>query len=391
MPAPQTLLKKLEYTLARAILKLPDSMLYALSGGKSRTNQAGHRLDARIQMALRLDRLKPDIHTLPPQMARQQLRELVRIFDLDPEPLPRAENISVPGVARISTRIPMRLYAPTAQAKELPALVYYHGGGFVIGDTAGYDATMRYLSKKSGCIVISVDYRLAPDHPYPAAVDDALATYAWILKNGPLFGVDPKRVGVGGDSAGGNLALNICLQAASQRLKSPAFLAMIYPWVDVSDSAHEDESYRELGGEYALTLELLEYFTRHTFLSTQKLNDPAVSPVYTKAQQLKRVPPTLIQLCGFDPLRDQGQRMGDQLKAAGVECETRLYPTLIHGAMSLAGVVPDARTMLDEYAAAVAEFAFAGSSSAAATPAGTKKSPRQTKSGASARSTRTAK
>ncbi|MEQ9366076.1 MAG: alpha/beta hydrolase, partial [Leptospirales bacterium] len=225
-------------------------------------------------------------------------------------------------------------------------------------DVESYDTTMRYVSKKSGCIVVSVEYRLAPDHPYPAAVEDSLATYGWLIKHGGLFGIDTKRVGVGGDSAGGNLALNICLQAASQRLKAPAFQALVYPWVDTSETQNEDASMRELGKDYALTAGLLQYFTRHAFLSTQKLNDPGVSPIFAQPAQLKRVPRTLIQLCGFDPLRDQGQRMADRLQAAGVECDTRLYPTLIHGAMSLAGVVPDARRMLDDYAEAVANFAF---------------------------------
>ena len=362
----QNLIKNLEYILGRALLRLPDGMLRVLSGGQ-KTNQAGHQLDPRIQMALLLDRIKPDLDTLPPQLARQQLRDLVRIFDLEPEDLPRVENLSSPGVARISNRIPMRLYAPTAQARDLPTLVYFHGGGFVIGDLDGYDAMMRYICKQSGCIVVSVDYRMAPDHPFPAAVDDALETYAWLLKNGPLFGVDPKRVGVGGDSAGGNLALNICLQAPGRRLKTPAFAALIYPWVDISETQHEDASIREFAEGFALTGKLIEYFTRHTFLSTQKLEDPAVSPIFAPTAQLKRVPPTLIQLCGFDNFRDQCLRMAARLEQAGVECETQLYPTLIHGSVSLAGIVPDARTMLDDYAAGIQKLA-SGAESAAAKP-----------------------
>lgn len=379
----QKLIKKLEYILGRALLKLPDGLLRILSGGQ-KTNQAGHQLDARIQMALLLDRIKPDLETLPPQLARQQLRDLVQIFDLTPEDLPRVENLSSPGVARISTRIPMRLYAPTAQARELPALVYFHGGGFVIGDLDGYDAMMRRICKQSGCIVVSVDYRMAPDHPFPAAVDDALETYAWLLKNGPLFGIDPKRVGVGGDSAGGNLALNICLQAPGRRLKTPAFAALIYPWVDISETQHEDPSIREFSEGFALTGKLIEYFTRHTFLSTQKLEDPAVSPIFAPAAQLKRVPPTLIQLCGFDPFRDQCRRLAARLEQAGVECESRLYPTLIHGSVSLAGIVPDARAMLDDYAAAIQKFA-SGAESGASKP-GAKRTKKATAK-ASAKST----
>lgn len=339
-------------------MRLPDGVLYALSGGK-KTNQAGHQLDARIQMGLLLDRTKPALNTLPPQKARDQFRDLVSISDLPIEPLPRVENFSVPGVARISSRIPMRLYSPNNQAlKDLPALIYFHGGGFVIGDLDTYDAMLRYVSKKSGCIVISVDYRLAPDHPYPGPVDDALATYGWLLKNGALFGIDTKKIGVGGDSAGGNLSLNICLQGSSQRLKAPAFQALIYPWVDLSGSQNDDESIREFAQGYALTADLIQYFTRHTYLSTQKLQDPGVSPIFAPAAGFKRIPQTYIQMCGFDPFREQCKRLADRLKIAGVACETKLYPTLIHGATGLAGVVPDARQMLDDYADAVAKMAF---------------------------------
>ena len=353
----QTILKHIEARVAHALLRLPDRLLYALSGGQ-RVNQSGHQLDARIQLGLVLQRAKPALETLPPQIARRQLREMVTIFDLPPESLPRVENLSIPGVAKISTRIPLRLYAPTNQAKDLPTLLYFHGGGFVVGDLDTYDAMLRYVCKKVGCIIISVDYRLAPDHPFPAAVDDALATYAWIQKHGPLFGVDVKRLGVGGDSAGGNLALNICLAGAGAlpRLKAPAFQTLIYPWIDLYEAHTQDASFKEFATGFALTAALIEYFTRHAFLSTQKLQDPRVSPLLAPAAGLKRVPPTLLQLCGFDPLRDQGVRLAARLNDAGVDCETKLYPTLIHGATGLAGIVPDAREMLDDFARGLAKL-----------------------------------
>ena len=336
-------------------MRLPTGALSTLSGG-AKVNQAGQRLDARIQMALLLARTKPDIDSLPPQKARTQLRELVQLFDLPPEPLPRIENVSLPGVARISGRIPLRIYAPTNQVGALPTLVYFHGGGFVVGDLDSYDAMLRFVCKTANCAIVSVDYRLAPEHPFPAATEDALAAWGWIQKNAALFDLDASRMGVGGDSAGANLALNVCLQAPGQRLKMPAFNAMIYPWVDLFDAASHGPSFAEFAQGYGLTAKMIEYFTRHAFLSTQKLDDPRVSPIYAPAAQLKRVPPTFIQLCGWDPLRDQGAALGEKLRAAGADCETRMYDSLIHGATGLGGIVPDAKTMLADYAGAIAAF-----------------------------------
>lgn len=347
--------QRIEAALARALLRLPDGVLYALSGG-ARTNNAGERLDARVQMALQLGRLKPKLESQPPQLARAQMRDLVGVLDAAPVELERVEQLSIPGTAKFARRIPMRIYAPSNVREDLPALVYFHGGGFVIGDLDSYDAMLRFVSKIANCAVVSVDYRLAPEHPFPAAVEDACAAYSWILKNGALLGIDPAQVGVGGDSAGANLALNICLQSGARRYRMPQFHASIYPWIDPSEAQHEDESIGEFADGYVLDATLIDYFTRHTFLATQKLEDPQVSPVYASAQALGRVPQGFIQVCGFDPLRDQGLRMAAALQAAGSECAVIRYPDLVHGAVGMRGVCPAADRMVTEYAERVAQF-----------------------------------
>lgn len=347
------ILQRIETAFARALLRLPDGLLYALSGG-ARTNAAGERMDARVQLALLLARIKPKLESLPPQLARAQMRALVETLDAPPLELARVEQISIPGTAKFARRIPMRVYAPDAIREDLPALVYFHGGGFVIGDLDSYDSMLRYVSKTAGCAVVSVDYRLAQEHPFPAGIEDACATYGWILKHGALLGIDPQRVAVGGDSAGASMALNVCLQSGPRRFRIPRFHASIYPWIDLSESQHEDESIREFEVGYVLDRSLIDYFTRHTCLATQKLEDPLVSPIYASSQSLSRVPPGLIQVCGFDPLRDQGLRMAEALRAAGSECEVRRYPDLVHGATGMRGVCPSADQMITDYAETVA-------------------------------------
>ncbi|MBU44474.1 MAG: lipase [Spirochaetaceae bacterium] len=338
-------LRTLEGKTGRAILSLPEGLLRFLSGGKKR-NESGYLLDARIQMGLLLSRIHEATENLTPLHARKQLAELLGHFDLEPEPLARLENLSIPGPE--NRRLRIRIYAPTCEARLQPAMIYFHGGGYVIGDLETNDSMLRLLAIESGLTIVSVDYRLAPEHPYPAGAEDGLVAYKWLLEHGKHLGIDASRMGLGGDSAGGNIVLYISLNAKRKRIKRPAFQALIYPWVDLGNSAITDSSMIEMAEGFGLTGTMLDYFRRHAFPQNTDFESPLVSPCHAKKADLKALPPTFIQVCGFDPLRDQGLRLGSLMREAGATVQVRNYESLIHGAINLARTVPEAKQLIDD-------------------------------------------
>lgn len=335
----------LEGMIGRSILRLPPRLLQILSGGKKR-NESGFELDPRIQMGLLLSRIHPPTEDLSPVEARKQLSNLLGHFDILPESVPRVESLSLPG--KEGGRIPIRLYSATCQARPTPAMLYFHGGGFVIGDLNTNDSMLRTLAVESGLTIVSVDYRLAPEHPYPAGAEDALSAYRWMLDHGEQLGVDPRRLGLGGDSAGGNLCLNVSMRAKRKRWPGPAFLALIYPWVDLGNSAIADSSMIEMARGFGLTGTMLDYFRRHAFPRDTDFEGALISPAHAKRSELKALPPTLIQVCGFDPLRDQGLRLGKAMHDAGASVQVKAYESLIHGSINLARTVLEARTLIDD-------------------------------------------
>ncbi|MBI41553.1 MAG: lipase [Leptospiraceae bacterium] len=347
-------IQKLEGKIGRAILSLPPGLLRVLSGGVTR-NDAGHTLDPRIQMGLLLSRIHASAENLSPVEARRQLSSLLGHFDLLPEPVARVEDFSIPG--QDNKRIRMRLYSATCEARLQPAMLYFHGGGFVIGDLDTTDAILRTLAIQSGLVILSVDYRLAPEYPYPAGAEDALEAYRWVLDHGHNLGIDANRLGLGGDSAGGNLCLNVSFQSKRKRIKRPTFQSLIYPWVDLGNSAIADSSMIELAKGFGLTGTMLDYFRRHAFSQSIDFEDFMVSPCHAKKADLKALPPTFIQVCGFDPLRDQGLRLGSLMQDAGASVRIRTYESLIHGATNLARSVPEARELITDMGVFLQEIA----------------------------------
>ena len=337
----------LEGATGRSVLSLPGSLLRVLSGG-TKKNDEGAALNPAIQMGLLLARIHKATEDLEPPRARSELARLTGFFDLPAEPLARVENLSIPGLQ--GHRIPVRLYSALRDNRMRSAMIYFHGGGFVIGDLNSNDAMLRSVAARSGLSIVSVDYRLAPESPYPAGAEDAWAAYQWFQKHGNELGLNPGSMGVGGDSAGGNLAIHVSLMAKKKRIRSPEFQALIYPWVDLGDSAIADSSMIELASGYGLTGAMLDYFRRHSFQTGTNFDDPMLSPVKASRSALKALPPTLIQLCGFDPLRDQGRRFGALIQEAGGEVNIKNYDSLIHGSISLAGTIKEARSMIDDLA-----------------------------------------
>ncbi|MBV9767999.1 MAG: alpha/beta hydrolase [Bryobacterales bacterium] len=242
----------------------------------------------------------------------------------------RVEDRSIPGLAQ---PIPIRVYWPSTQ-KNLPALVYYHGGGFVIGTLDSVDRTCRALASASGCVVISVDYRLAPEHKFPAAVEDADAAVRYVAEHADDFDVDKNRIAVGGESAGGNLATVVCLLARDRGGPKIAFQLLVYPLTDYDD---DRPSLQEFAEGYFLTRSMMDYFWGHYLPLPSEGHHPHASPI--KAESLAGLPPAMIITAECDPIRDQGEAYAQRLREAGVPVSTKRYEGAIHVFFNLAGIV----------------------------------------------------
>jgi acetyl esterase len=263
---------------------------------------------------------------------RQQLRTMVTLMDEPAPPLPRVEDIRIPGPAG---EIPARVYAPRAGGPPLPAVLYFHGGGWVQGDLETHHGICARLAKHAGALVVAVDYRLAPEHKFPAAVEDCVAAYRWLRARGGELGADPARVAVAGDSAGGNLAAVVSQLAAAGGTPVPTCQALIYPAVDFS---LDTDSHRDLADGHVIPRDRIVWYSEHYLQSEADKADLRASPL--RAPSLARQPPSLIVTAGFDPLRDEGRAYGDRLREAGVDVVYHEYPGQIHAFVMLTKAIP---------------------------------------------------
>jgi len=288
----------------------------------------------------------PKMHEIGPVAARAAMR--ASIFRGGDTQIGRIENRSVPGPAG---DVPVRIYTPLgASDATLAGLVFYHGGGFVIGDLDSHDDLCRCLANGSGCRVVSVDYRLAPEHPFPAAVEDCFAATKYVSAHAAEFGIDPKRLAVGGDSAGGNLAAVVAQLARIEGGPAIAFQLLIYP---VTQLGSETASMRENAKGYFLEKDGMDWFTRLYAPDPAHRSDPRLSPLLRA--DLSDQPPAYVVTAGFDPLRDEGRDYADKLDAAGVSVTYVNYPGMVHGFFSMRSLIPKAREAVAAAAAAVKE------------------------------------
>jgi acetyl esterase len=271
---------------------------------------------------------------MTPQAARDQMAAMSAARGGEPAAIARVENRNIPGPAG---EIPVRIYWPNEDGVR-GAYCYYHGGGHVIGSLDTHDKTARNLCAGSGCVVFSVDYRMGPEDKFPASVEDSWAALLWLADNAASIGVDPARLAVGGDSAGGNLAGVVALMARDAGGPALKLQSLVYP---VGDYTLTTESYATYGEGYGvLTATAMKWFQDHYLNDVSEADDWRASPL--KAASMAGVAPALIIAAGCDVLYDDGVEYEKQLKAAGVPVEYELYPGMIHGFFSMAPDVDDA-------------------------------------------------
>jgi len=285
----------------------------------------GKQLDPRVRAVLSVVNLRRPLEAYPPKEARVQARKAQRLAPTPKVDLHAIDDFEAAG-------LPMRRYQPTS-SPATRGLLYFHGGGFVIGDLDSHDHLCRALAKQTGCELIAVDYRLAPEHPFPAAVEDALAAWEWFREQ-PFEGHY-----VGGDSAGGNLAAVICQQAEHK----PAAQLLIYPATDRHTHRQSRTSFAE-GFLYTVTMS--DWFKKHYLPEGIDRRDERISPLFR--EDLSDQPPAYIVLAGYDILLDEGLAYAEKLEAAGVRATMQLEEALVHGFTSLAGACPEALRAVHE-------------------------------------------
>lgn len=278
-------------------------------------------------------------HELPPDEARVGYTALGSMFGPG-EDVAAVADRTLPGPA---AAIPIRIYSPHAAGPH-PVLVFYHGGGWVIGDLDSHDKECRALCNGASCLVVSVDYRLAPEHPFPAAPDDAFAALEWVVENAASLGGDSERIAVAGDSAGGNLAAVVSLLARDSGGPSLRFQLLIYPAVD-SRPGDLYPSQRENAAGPFLLAETMTYFRSHYFQgAAEERSDVRASPILATSHA--GLPPALIVTAGYDPLRDEGAAYAGKLEEAGVAVELRCYEGMPHVFYQLSPVIADGKHAL---------------------------------------------
>jgi acetyl esterase len=338
-----------EHRIVKAVCGLPPRLQRRIFGPPPELD--GQVLASDMHALISLARLagkKSYVDGLPPAQARvENRRGALAVSAYPPIPMARVEALEVP--ARPSP-VPARLYVPPGPPPAAPAplLIYFHGGGWVIGDLDTHDGLCRFLAAAAGTRVLSIDYRLSPEHPFPAAVEDCWAAFTWAAENAGALGIDPARIAVGGDSAGGNLAAVISLLARGAGGAMPALQLLIYP---VTDSAGELPSRRLFAEGFMLTKEDMDIFERHYLPPGTDAHDPRVSIL--EIENLSGLPPAYVATAGFDPLRDEGEAYALRMRAAGVQVALRRHPGLIHGFANDTAISRTARGAMLEAAGAL--------------------------------------
>ena len=288
----------------------------------------------------------PPYYEVPAAVARRLYRDTRAALTPDPPAVESVQLLRAPGPAGPAGPVPVRAYRPKDEV--LPALVYFHGGGWVIGDLDTHDVVCRTLANGARCAVFSVEYRKAPESPFPAAVDDCFAAVKYVFENGKKLRIDTSRIAVGGDSAGGNLATVAALMARDAGGPALSFQMLIYPG---TDQRMGHPSVDANGDGYMLTKKGMLYFRGHYLPRKEDWLDWRASPLLAKS--LGKLPPAFVMTAGFDPLMDEGKAYADRLAKEGVQTEYRNYADMVHGFVTMGRVLDTANAALADCARAL--------------------------------------
>lgn len=320
-----TFADRLEIAAARAIAALPPRVKRRIAGKPVRRD--GLELDLEMQVLLKLEERnpRPPLSSAGPAEARESLRHAVRVVEGAASEIADIRQTTIAGA---EGTLAARLYMPGDgwEGAGRALIVYYHGGGWVAGDLDTHDLPCRLLAKASGARVLSVDYRLAPEHRFPAAVDDALAAFRDAVDRAEELGVEPDRIAVAGDSAGAHLAAVTARQAVEDAGAAPAFQLLIYP---VTDLVEVSASRRTFAEGFILTKENMDWYEEQFLPPDGDRRDPSVSPLLGTVHPATA--PALVVTAGFDPLRDEGEAYARKLREAGVRTMTRRHEGYVHG------------------------------------------------------------
>jgi acetyl esterase len=290
---------------------------------------------------------QPPLHQLPPDIARQAIDAVGKQLGGPPESVAVVRDLTIPGPGG---PIAGRLYIPI-QGPPPPVVIYFHGGGFVVGSVEGWDSVLRALANASGCAVVSVDYRLAPEHPFPAAVDDAYATLEWVAREAASLGIDGSRIAVAGDSAGGNLAAVVSLLARDRNGPKIALQLLVYPAVaEFSRSKHA--SYEKYGENHFIDKDMIRWFGEQ-YVPPNSKGDWRIEPLH--ADSLRDLPPAHVIVAECDPLADEGALYADRLRAEGGTATFVSYPGMLHGFFTFPAVFDQGRQAISDAGAVLRE------------------------------------
>jgi acetyl esterase/lipase len=338
-----TMKERIQAKIAPQVMKLPDRVLRKLAGDPVVVD--GRTLDVRIQLAAAQSSDGPSIADLEPTAARAVAAESFALTNAK-----RAAGVATHDlVVGAGNQVPVRIYRPAVTDGLRPGVMFMHQGGFVIGDLDTCDSFCSRVAAELGAVVISVDYRMGPEHRFPAAAVDADTVWAWSNDSTDSLGIDPTKLVVAGDSAGAQMTAAMCQRLRATGAAQPAVQVLVYPYVDATAS---EGSMVSCADAFPLTAATMDWFQSHSLPDGFDPGDPSMSPALT--DQLGDVAPAIVVTAGFDPLRDQGMAFAVALRDAGVEVTDRCEDSLCHSFLALDGLVPEAAAATDHIIADIA-------------------------------------